>query len=186
MMPACTSVARVLLFAITVLTPVLTAAEDPASVTIHHNSATLSATELADLFGAYVEKFSVVAPDDATHLEASLSLRHKGQDHKQFGPGISQPVDLDRNRKGELLIALIPVNGTLTDAETVKVTVSLFGLSSMAVKENPFRGQNIAKSIEHTDDGAVNLIGGYAGQTGPPPLALADTVLSLKVVVSKK
>jgi hypothetical protein len=179
------AVRRVILsLVVMVLTARPAMADGPPSQTLRPGTP-LSAGELAQLLGAQVWKFDVAVPTGATQVEIGFSLKEKGRDARGFASGISCSIENDTKR--ELLIAIIPLGGTLHDAEKVRVVVSGFGVSAAGNDDNPFRKLAIGRPVmpEDNKDGTFDLIGGYAGSTVSSPLSSADKVLSLKIDAKK-
>jgi len=174
----------ILLLVVMVLTAASAIADDSPSPTLRPGTP-LTAVELAQMLGVEVWKIGVAVPAEATHVEVTLSLKEKGLKARGFGTGISGPIEKDTKR--ELTIAIIPLNGTLNDAEKVRVVISGFGVHAAGTDDNPFKKLGIGRTEtpEDNKDGSFNLIGGFEGSTVSSPISSADKVLSLKIRTKK-
>ena len=145
----------------------------------------LTASELARLLDAHVWKFEVDLPAGAKHVTVGLEIKEKGHESRGFVTGVSGPIRQDIKR--EVLIAIIPIGGTLNEAEKVRVIVNGFGIYAAGTDDNPLRKLGIGRpqSPEDNQDGSFNLIGGYKGSPISTPVSLADKVISLKVTTSQ-
>ena len=141
----------------------------------------LSADELASVLGVHVWKLDVSLPADAKAVHVALHQQAKGKPREGFGSGIETPLAADAKR--QLLIAIVPIGGTLNEAEKVRVTLIGFGMVSGRTQDNPLRNMGIGKpqSPEAAGYGTFHLIGGYAGNTVSSPIAGADHVVSLRI-----
>jgi hypothetical protein len=166
----------------TLLVSALTLASDtpdPSAVAIHPGS--ISADDLAELLGAYVWKFDVSLPKDARQVNVSLQNAGKGQAPTQFGASATFAASPDSPQK--ILVAIIPINGTIDEAAQVRVTLLAFGNVCSSTVDNPLKSMGIDKpqTPETVGHGVFNLMGGYSGYTVSSPLANADVVISLKI-----
>src|SRR5687768_8683342 len=120
------------------LAPSLQAAEEakPGSVTVQMGGE-LTASELASLLGAHVWKLDVSLPEGAKQVSVSLYQQSKGKERTGFGAGINAPLTADTKR--QLLVAIIPIGATLSDAEKVRVTILGFGMVSGMTVDNLLR-----------------------------------------------
>lgn len=142
----------------------------------------LTAEELATVLGAHVWKFDVSLPEGANEVSVSLHQRAKGMESLPFGTGMSAPLTAETKR--QLLIAIVPLGGSLTEAEKVRVTIAGFGMVTSRTADNPLRGLGIggpAGSAEPMSDGAFNLLGGYEGGTISMPLSNASRIIALQI-----
>jgi len=152
---------------------------DNAAVAIH--DAHISADELAELLGVYVWKFDASVPTGAKRVVVSLQSTSKGQAPSQFGVSASGPLSDESGH--QILIAIVPIGGNISEAPQVRITVSAFGTLASSTADNPLRSLNIGKPgrPENAGDGVFNLIGGYTGSVSVNPVSLADVVVSLRI-----
>lgn len=157
------------------------AADHPGPPPVAIHSASISAEDLAALLGAYVWKFDVSLPPDARQVNLNLQTANKGQAPSQFGSSISCPMEESSGR--EVLVAIVPIDGTISDAAQVRVTILAFGAVASSTADNPLKNLGIGKpqSPENSGNGVFNLIGGYSGSAIQSPVSTADVVVSLKI-----
>jgi hypothetical protein len=142
----------------------------------------LTADELAALLGAYVWKFDVSLPADVKQVSVGLYQQARGKERVGFGAGISTPLMADTKRR--VLIAIVPVGGSISEAEKARVTIVGFGMVASMTDDNPLRKLGIGGPVgspEVVGDGTFNLIGGYEGGTISAPVSKADRIISLKI-----
>ena len=144
----------------------------------------LKASELASLLGVYVWKLDVGLPDDTKAVSLHLEVQKKGETKKAtFGGGINNNF-VTKDTEREILIAIIPLNDDLYNAEKVRLTMNAFGMISSTIADNPLKNLGIGKPSlpEKNKDGTFSLIGGYKGDTIASPISeKADIVISLKI-----
>jgi hypothetical protein len=160
----------------------LFAEEAAAKPTVRVQTASeLTTEELAAILGAHVWKFDVRLPDTAHEVHVALRCQTKGQAAQQLGAGLDTLAP--RATQGRVMVALVPIGGTITDANQVRVTIDGFGSIASAIADNPLRGMAVGKSqsLEANDDGTVTLIGGYLGGRVTTPTSTAHTVVFLVV-----
>lgn len=143
----------------------------------------LKADELARLLGVYVWKFNVLLPDDTERVNLRLVVREKGKSEiKSFGPGNSALIRPENGR--EVLIAIIPQNGDIYNAEKVRVTINAFGSIASGIADNPLKNMGIGGPSfpQKTSERTFALIGGYTGNTIATPISeTADVLISLRI-----
>jgi hypothetical protein len=143
----------------------------------------LNAKELASLLGVYVWKVDVGLPDDAKRVNLHLEVKEKGKSGiKQFGPGNSAILSPKTTR--EILIAIIPLEGEISNSEKVRVIINAFGNVSSGIADNPLNKLGIGSDSipQKASDGTFALIGGYKGDTISSPISeTADVLISLKI-----
>ncbi|HEV7300741.1 MAG TPA: hypothetical protein VGN72_15350 [Tepidisphaeraceae bacterium] len=159
------------------------AAEEPgqSQITVRPGG-DLTAQELATLLDAHVWKLNVSLPEGAKEVSIRLDQQANGKDRVGFGAGINTPLMADTKR--EVLIAIVPIGGGLSEAEKVRVTIIGFGMVASRTDDNPLRKLGIGGPVgspEAAGDGTFNLIGGYEGGNISSPVSKADRVISLKI-----
>jgi hypothetical protein len=163
--------------------PSLQAADEPKQVQVTvRPGGDLTANELAALLGAHVWKLDVSLPASAKQVSLSLYQQAKGKERVGFGGGISTPLMADTKR--QVLIAIVPIGGSLSEAAKVRVTMVGFGMVASRTDDNPLHKLGIGGPVgspEAAGDGTFNLIGGYAGGTISSSVSMADRVISLKI-----
>jgi hypothetical protein len=152
---------------------------DDAAIAMH--DAHIAADELAELLGAYVWKFDASVPAGAKRVVVSLQRATKGHAPYQLGAAAEGLIDDEMGH--QVLIAIVPVGGSISDAQQVRVTVDAFGTCASKTVDNPFKSFGIGKPQrpENVGGGVFNLMGGYAGSTVASPLSRADVVISLRI-----
>ena len=143
----------------------------------------LTAQESTMLLGAHVWKLSVngIQTDDRA-VSYRFHLQRKGGERESFGVGLDTPPKARNSHR--LLVAIIPVDGDISDAEKVRLTiVGLDGSMASRVESNPLRGLAIISSPvpEAVGNGVFNLIGGYEGNSASAPVSKADRIISLQI-----
>lgn len=178
---------RLLIAALTplVVSPAWADDKAPPVPTIRPGSP-LTAVELGQLLDAQIWKFQVEVPAGATRFESRLAIRARGGEARPFAGGMGGPITRDTGR--DVLIAIIPIAGSLSGADKVRVVVSGLGMTVAQVEDNPLKGQGIGRHELPVDqkDGSFVLIGGYKGHTISAPLTNADTVLSWTIETTPK
>ncbi len=144
----------------------------------------LTAKELAGLMDVYVWKFKVELPENASQVSTSLSFFKKGK--SQGGFGLEAFVSPETPR--DLLIAIVPIEGTLAGADNVCITISGFNMTGKSILENPLKdlGIGMPHTPESNPNGSFSLIGGYKNNTVKMPLSNADTVIVLEIETEEK
>jgi len=176
-----------LLLAAAILTTPAAADEKPSTpITAIRPGKALTADELALLFDAQVWKLHIDLPPKAVHGWVSLDLKEGGKDRQGWGISCGGQIRPDTN--GEVLVAIIPVGGTLHAADKVRVVINGFGNVGSTTEDNPFKSLGIGRPgvPEDLKDGSFNLIGGYKGRTISSPVSSADKAISLRITTSEK
>lgn len=98
---------------------------------------------LGSLLGVYMKKFSAKTTRSIPSVRYVLELREKGKPVRelcktQFGPFSGDP----KPGLSALYVALLPLNGSLSESDKIKFAVFSGGASSTSVIENPFKGAN--------------------------------------------
>jgi hypothetical protein len=153
--------------------------------------ATLSKTkvtvgEIAAALNAHIWKFDLSLPADAERVSVAIEQQDKGQKGESLAK-IDAVVSGDIKR--ELFVAIEPVEGTISSAKKVRITLSGLGINSTNVADNPLKGLAIGGSQdpETAADGRLALLGGFRGSNVSSPIsANADKVIWLKIVPKSK
>jgi hypothetical protein len=155
-------------------------AEQKVSV---YQGSDLTASELTNLLGVFVWKFDVALPEDVKKVNFHLEMQKKGELEKSlFGPGIDTFVSPEIER--EILVAIIPLNEDISNADKVRIKMNAFGVTASGIHDNPLKNLGIGKPAlpEKTSDGTFSLIGGYKGNTISSPITeKADVIILLKI-----
>jgi hypothetical protein len=153
---------------------------DTSAVAIHPGP--ISADELAELMGIYVWKLNVSVPRDSAMVNLSLQQTNKGQSPSQLGAAVS--CRMSAAGGNDVLIAITPLGGGISDAAQIRVTIAALGAIASSTVDNPLRrtlGFAKPQNPEVAGDGVFNLIGGYSGSMVQPSVSSADTVIALKI-----
>lgn len=98
---------------------------------------------VSSLLGVYISKFSAKTTRSVPSVRYILELREKGKPVQQlvtseFGPFGGDP----KPGLSSLYVAVLPVEGSLSEASKIKFAIFSGGVSNISVIENPFKGAN--------------------------------------------
>jgi hypothetical protein len=174
-----------LLAAAILTTPAVADEKSSTPITSLRPGKALTADELALLFDAQVWKLHVDRPPGAKTFSMGFEIQERGKKRQAWGGGLGGLILPGSG--GEVLVAIIPVGGTLNDADKVRVVKSAFGTTSKTTVDNPFKSLGIGRPgiPEDLKDGSFNLIGGYSGRVIGSPVSSADTAISLRITTSE-
>jgi hypothetical protein len=130
----------------------------------------LSGDELAAILGVYVWKFELTLPDGNYRVGISVLKQGKHGTPDPIGGLIVPSTGTNAN---DIYIALVPIDGTISDASRVRVVIDGLGQFSASTIDNPVQGMAIGlpQKPEKPDDLTYVLLGGYRGHTILSPVA---------------
>lgn len=150
-----------------------------------HAGKALTADELALLLDAQVWKLHVDLPPGAKYFQMGLEIQERDKKRQAWGGGLGGLIIPGSD--GEILVAIIPVGGTINDADKVRVVNSAFGSVAKTTVDNPFKKLGIGRPGRPEDlkDGSFNLIGAYSGNVIGSPVSSADKAISVRITTSE-
>jgi len=164
---------------------------------IFRPGASQTTDEAAALLGGYLWKLDVRVPKGSKMLWVSLEQKNgKPTECSTLGGSIGDSIAPDETSRN-VLIAIVPIGGSISQAEKVRVSIATFGVSAQArgtcaaVGEavNPLRNLNIVSTQfppESLGKGKYSLIDGYKdGQTVSVPSG-ANVEQSIVVKIEAK
>jgi hypothetical protein len=122
----------------------------------------LSADDLAAILGVYVWKFELTLPDGHYQVGVQVLKAGKHGSPTQIGSELIVPV-AGAVASNHVLIALVPVDGTIAEASKVRVVIAgLGGFAAMTI-DNPVEGMSIGlpQQPEKPNDLTYVLLGGF-------------------------
>ncbi len=125
----------------------------------------LSGDDLAAILGVYVWKFELNLPDGNYRVGVSVLKQGKHGNPDPIG-GMITPITVGQT-PNQVLVALVPVDGTISDAAKVRVVIAGLGQLSATTIDNPVQGMAIGlpQKPEKPNDLTYVLLGGYRGHT---------------------
>jgi hypothetical protein len=129
----------------------------------------LTGDQLAAILGVYVWKFELTLPDGNYRVGISVLKQGKHGNPQPIG-GLITPVTT--SSPNDIFVALVPVDGTISDASRVRVVIDGLGQFSATTIDNPVDGMAIGlpQKPEKPDDLTYVLLGGYKGHTVLSPV----------------
>jgi hypothetical protein len=115
---------------------------------------------LSNLLGVGIAKFAAKTTKPNLMVTYNLELREKGKlvkrlDSHKMGPFGGDP----KPGLSSLYVAILPLNGSLSEADKIKVFLTSGGTSSASILDNPFKG---AMSYGSPNPQPIYLSGAHA------------------------
>lgn len=177
---------KLLLVAASVLSTPLATADDksPARPTIREGSP-VSVDDLAELLDAQIWKFRIEVPPGNARFTTMLQIQEKGKRSRTIVGGTGGQIDQDGDR--DVMIAIIPLNGSVQTAEKVRVVMTALGGTTSAIEVNPMRGKIIGRRKKPVDqkDGSFELMAMIRDKPGSPSSSIDETI-SWKIEIFPK
>jgi hypothetical protein len=165
---------------------------DAPEITVKPSSS-ITSEEVAALLGGYLWNVELNVPKGATEVSVELEGAGKGQKaHTLCGGTAEKGADVGGTR--DLLVAVVPVNGGITDATMLRVSIVMFSKTSDGTRLSTFGGEaiNPFKRLTFTqthvtpqrvERGIFELIEASGGSraTFPSPVADVDQAILLKI-----
>jgi len=139
-------------------------------VTTFLPGAPVTGDELAALLGVYVWKFELTLPDGTYRVGVSVLKQGHSGSPDQIGSGLIVPVNHDTPT--HLTVAIVPINGTISDCSKVRVVIDGLGAYAASTIDNPVGGMAIGlpEKPEKPNPLTYVLLGGFRGHNVTSPV----------------